>query len=246
MSSPQPPRTGPLRALVADLIDRHLRIVAAGERRVVGLCGPPGAGKSTAADLLVGLLRDAGIPAAAAPMDGFHLSNHRLDARGTRSRKGAPETFDVAGFAALLRRIRDDRTETVHAPEYSRRLHEPIAAFHEITPETRVVVTEGNYLLLGDGGWERIRPLLDLVVYLDAPGDELAARLIRRHRATGSTAEQAAEWVRTVDMPNARTVARTRDRADLVWCPVEGNDRGAGAARWSRADASVRGPGPVP
>lgn len=231
MPSPQSPRTGPLRALVADLIDRHLRTVAAGERRVVGLCGPPGAGKSTAADLLVDLLRDAGIAAAPAPMDGFHLSNHRLDAHGTRSRKGAPETFDVDGFAALLRRIRDDRTETVHAPEYSRRLHEPIAAFHEITPETRVVVTEGNYLLLADGGWERIRPLLDLVVYLDAPDDELETRLARRHRATGSTVAQAAEWVRTADLPNAHTVARTRDRADLVWCPVVGTGGDAGAAR---------------
>lgn len=231
MPSPQSPRTGPLRALVADLIDRHLRTVAAGERRVVGLCGPPGAGKSTAADLLVDLLRDAGIAAAPAPMDGFHLSNHRLDAHGTRSRKGAPETFDVDGFAALLRRIRGDRTETVHAPEYSRRLHEPIAAFHEITPETRVVVTEGNYLLLADGGWERIRPLLDLVVYLDAPDDELETRLARRHRATGSTVAQAAEWVRTVDLPNAHTVARTRDRADLVWCPVVGTGGDAGAAR---------------
>ncbi|MDX5312566.1 MAG: nucleoside/nucleotide kinase family protein [Rhodococcus sp. (in: high G+C Gram-positive bacteria)] len=231
MPSPPPSRTGPLRALVTDMIDRHLRTVAAGERRVVGLCGPPGAGKSTAADLLVDLLRDAGIAAAPAPMDGFHLSNHRLDARGTRSRKGAPETFDVDGFAALLRRIRDDRTETVHAPEYSRRLHEPIAAFHEITPETRVVVTEGNYLLLADGGWERIRPLLDLVVYLDAPDDELETRLARRHRATGSTVAQAAEWVRTVDLPNAHTVARTRDRADLVWCPVVGTGGDAGAAR---------------
>ncbi|MEE2032680.1 nucleoside/nucleotide kinase family protein [Rhodococcus chondri] len=220
MNGAGPPRSGTLRTLVGELVSHVLAELPDDRRIVVGLCGPPGAGKSRAAGELVSALARAGIAAGQVPMDGFHLSNRQLDAHGTRSRKGAPETFDVAGFHRLLQRVRTELDETIYVPDFSRPLDEPIAAVHAIEPHTRVVVTEGNYLLLDTGGWERLRPLIDLAIYLDVPDTTLRPRLIHRHRATGRADAQARDWVREVDLPNAATVARTRCRADLVWRPV--------------------------
>lgn len=213
-------RTGTLPALVAELVTHVLAALPEDRRTVVGLCGPPGAGKSRAAGMLVDTLGGTGIPCGLAPMDGFHLSNRQLDARGRRDAKGAPDTFDVAGFRELLTRIGARPDEVIYAPDFSRTLDEPVAAVHAITPDARVVVTEGNYLLHDAGGWERIGPLLDLVVYLDVPEATLAPRLVHRHRAGGRAAGPARDWVREVDLPNAALVARGRGRADLVWRPV--------------------------
>ncbi|MCK0089259.1 nucleoside/nucleotide kinase family protein [Rhodococcus sp. HNM0563] len=213
-------RVGTQHALIAELVTEVLAPLPAHRRTVVGLCGPPGSGKSRAAGLLVGALTRAGIETGLAPMDGFHLSNAQLDARGARGRKGAPDTFDVAGFRELLQRVRVRRDETVYAPGFSRRLDDPVAAVHAIERSARVVVTEGNYLLFDAGGWQEIRPLLDLVIYLDVPAETLTPRLVRRHRVGGRARSQARDWVHEVDLPNATAVARTRGRADLVWSPV--------------------------
>lgn len=220
MNGPGSARVGTQRALIDELVTEVLAPLPEDRRTIVGLCGPPGSGKSRAAGLLVGALTRAGIETGLAPMDGFHLSNAQLDARGARGRKGAPDTFDVAGFRELLRRLRLRRDETVYAPDFSRRLDDPVAAVHAIEPSARVVVTEGNYLLFDTGGWQEIRPLLDLVIYLDVAAGTLTPRLVRRHRMGGRARTQAHDWVREVDLPNATAVARTRGRADLVWSPV--------------------------
>ena len=220
MKAPDSVRSAPLRELVDELVTHVLAGLPESRRTVVGLCGPPGAGKSRATWLLMKALRRADIPAGQAPMDGFHLSNRQLDARGARSRKGAPDTFDVAGYRNTLERIRARGSETVYAPDFSRRLDEPIAGVHAIAPEDRVVITEGNYLLFDEGGWGDIRPLLDLVIYLDVPDRTLARRLVHRHVANGRADDQARDWVDNVDLPNAAAVARSRCRADLVWKPV--------------------------
>ncbi|MCR8692494.1 MULTISPECIES: nucleoside/nucleotide kinase family protein [Rhodococcus] len=213
-------REAPLRVLVDELVTHVLVGLPADRRTVVGLCGPPGAGKSRAAALLVYALRCAGVSTGQVPMDGYHLSNRQLDTFGARDRKGAPDTFDVAGFRDMLSRVRQCRDETIYAPDFSRPLDEPIAAVHAVPADARVIVTEGNYLMFETGGWEHIRPLLDLVIYIDTPRRTLTRRLVRRHRHHGRDDDGAREWVRTVDLPNAEAVQRTRSRADLVWRPV--------------------------
>ena len=194
----------------------------AGPRRVVlGIAGAPGAGKSTLTDLLLDRLRAEppdGLDeswVAPLPMDGFHLADVQLERLGLRGRKGAPETFDVDGYVAMLARLRSDTDRTVFAPGFERTLEQPIAAAVAIEPAARLVVTEGNYLLLGQGGWERVRGLLDEAWYVDPPAERLE-RLVDRHVAFGKTPEQARAWVDSVDEPNAALVAGTRAAADVV------------------------------
>ena len=135
-------------------------------RAILGLTGPPGAGKSTLAERLVTEL--AG-DAAYLPMDGFHLAHRVLAEMGRVDRKGAPDTFDAAGYAAVLRRLRDPREGCVYAPRFDRDIEDSIAGAIPVGPSVPLVITEGNYLLLPDGAWAQVRPLLDEVWYLDLP-----------------------------------------------------------------------------
>lgn len=203
--------------LPPDCRSRLDALLAAGGRRVLGLVGAPGAGKSTLAQALLDTLGDL---AQVVPMDGFHLANAELARLGRAGRKGAPDTFDAAGYVALLRRLREQRAdEIVYAPEFRREIEEPIAGAIAVLPTTRLVITEGNYLLMDEGPWAEVAALLDDCWYVDVDDALRRQRLIERHMRFGRSAQAAAAWVQQTDEPNARRIAATRVRAGaaLQW-----------------------------
>ncbi|MFS4097813.1 nucleoside/nucleotide kinase family protein [Streptomyces sp. AF1A] len=200
-----------------DLLIRARGLARDGRRALLGIAGSPGAGKSTLAGHLVRALNADGPPwAAHVPMDGFHLADAELDRLGRRHRKGAPDTFDAAGYAALLRRLREDTDEVVYAPGFERVLEQPIAGAIPVPPAARLVVTEGNYLLLEQGSWARVRPCLDEAWFCEIPEDERIRRLVARHEEFGKDHASAVTWVLGTDQRNADLIATTRARADLV------------------------------
>jgi pantothenate kinase len=182
-------------------------------RCLVGLAGPPGAGKSTVAAELAGRL---GGGVAVVGQDAFHLADDVLRRRGRSGRKGAPDTFDARGFLAALLRIRDDRGHEVWVPRFDRTIEDSIAQAAVVGPDDDVVIVEGNYLLVDVPPWESIAGLLSLRVYVDLDPATRIRRLIARHVAHGRSPAEAATFVRDSDELNARLVAATRDRADLV------------------------------
>jgi pantothenate kinase len=185
-----------------------------GGRRILGIAGVPGAGKSTLARAVVERLGpDA---AVYVPMDGFHLANAVLARLGRSERKGAIDTFDVDGYVHLLSRLRRADEEVVYAPTYVREIEEPIAGAIPVPRSVPLVVTEGNYLLVADGGWSRISDLLDEAWYIEADDAIRIQRLIARHAAFGKTPEDAQRWATGSDQLNADLVEPTRGRADFV------------------------------
>ncbi|GAA3667872.1 nucleoside/nucleotide kinase family protein [Nonomuraea antimicrobica] len=197
------------------LVERVRRLADGGGRVLVGIAGCPGAGKSTLAGRLAGALTAAGLPAVWVPMDGFHLADVELERLGRLSRKGAADTFDAHGYLALLRRLRAETADTVYAPSFDREIEQPIAGAIPVPPGTRVVVSEGNYLLSGEEPWPRVRAAMTEVWYADLDDHVRLERLVRRHVEFGKTPDQAARWVTEVDEPNAAAIRATRTGADL-------------------------------
>ena len=194
------------------LLDEALR---SGSRRLLGIAGAPGAGKSTLAARLV---RQLGEQAVLVPMDGFHLADAALERLGRLGRKGAPDTFDAGGYAALLQRLRTARPQDapVWAPMFERDLEQPLAGAIEVGAEVPLVITEGNYLLLEDGPFAQVRAMLDACWFVEVPEGLRIERLIARHERFGKSPQAAREWALGPDEANARLVAGTRDRADVV------------------------------
>ena len=194
---------------------RVRELVKDGQRKLLGLVGPPGSGKST---LALALQQAFPETSQVVPMDGFHLANIELQRLGRAARKGAPDTFDSAGYVALLQRLRQQRpAEIVYAPEFRREIEEGVAGAIPVFPQTRLVITEGNYLLLDNGHWADVAPLLDDVWYVDVDTSVRTDRLAQRHEQFGRSRQDAIDWVAATDEPNARLIATTRSTARLVF-----------------------------
>ena len=210
------PAAGPREVAMglADLVERARALAVPGERHLLGITGAPGVGKSKVArDIVDKLGPDL---AVLVPMDGFHLSNHTLIAWGSRSRKGAWDTFDADGYVQLLRRLRNQEEDIVHAPDFDRDVDESIGSALPIRRELPLIVTEGNYLLSEVGGWAGVAPLLDESWYLEVDEEARLMRLTYRHQLHGMSHEEADTWARTTDQDNAVLIAQSSSRADLV------------------------------
>jgi pantothenate kinase len=187
-------------------------------RAILGIAGNPGAGKSTLVEVL--MPRIAAIKGdewvAHVPMDGFHLADSQLDRLGNRDRKGAPDTFDALGYAHLLERIAQEDTDPVYAPGFDRTLEQPLAGALVVLPSARLVITEGNYLLLEDPRWVRAREAMAAVWFVASEEALRVDRLVERHVRFGKSAQQARAWVAGTDQLNAELVSTTLPRADRV------------------------------
>ncbi|MFN3844522.1 MAG: nucleoside triphosphate hydrolase [Paracoccaceae bacterium] len=197
---------------LADLI----RSRATGPGRfLTALAGPPGAGKSTLAEAVV---KAIGPGARVVPMDGFHYDDTVLTARGLRARKGAPETFDAAGFIHLIKRLRAE--PEVAIPVFDRSLELSRAAADVVLPEDRYLLVEGNYLLLDETPWNALHGAFDLTIWIDVPEAELNRRLQIRWSQHGKTPAEARGWIESNDMPNIRrTIAGSRPADEIIRWP---------------------------
>jgi pantothenate kinase len=196
-----------------ELVALARSLVTPGRRSFLGITGAPGAGKSTLAEAVVAALGD---DAVLVSMDGFHLRDDELTRLGRRERKGAIDTFDVAGYLHLLRRLRDRTDAVVYAPVFDRGLEESIGSAFGVPAEVPLVVTEGNYLLADQGDWAQVLPLLDQCWFLEPGEDVRLDRLVARHERFGRSPEEAWERSTGSDGRNAELVASTRSRATLV------------------------------
>jgi pantothenate kinase len=187
------------------------------DRLAIGITGGPGVGKSTLAAELVTVL-NAIHPGSAAlvPMDGFHMRHAKLEAMGQADYKGAPHTFEGAAFVSFLHHLKH-ATGAVSGPGYSRQIEDVVDNAFTVQPEVRILIIEGIYLLLTEGPWAGVKPLLDYAVFIDVPRDLVAARLLKRHAAEGLfTEERNRAHIARTDMPNYDLVALSQDRADVV------------------------------
>lgn len=200
-----------------EAIARVETLLHGGERVMLGLAGCPGAGKSTLSARLVEHFGPE--VAVVVPLDGYHLANAVLEGRGLRQRKGAPETFDGAGYVALLRRLKAREEDVVFAPEFRREIEEPVAGAIPVPREARLLITEGNYLLLEDGPWAGVVPLLDEAWFVEPDDGLRLERLIARHEAFGKSPDAARAWALGTDEANARLIRASRGRAAVVVQP---------------------------
>lgn len=216
-NEPQVLRLTPEAALKL-LVERATKMLSAYQGRfAIGLSGGPGVGKSTLAVKLVEALNaaDPGI-AAYVPMDGFHMRQAKLESLGTVKDKGAPHTFEGAAFAEFLAGLKA-ATTAVSGPGYSRAIEDVVVDAFVVPARARVLVVEGNYLLLANAPWWQVRPLLDLAVFVDLPRETVKARLLKRHAEHGLFSEaRNREHIERVDLANYDLVKRSRGRADLA------------------------------
>jgi pantothenate kinase len=200
-------------AALAYLRDEAAVLLARPGRTVLGLAGGPGVGKSTLAVQLVEALGDT---AAYVPMDGFHMKHAKLEALRTAADKGMPHTFEGAAFADFLGRLKGT-TEAMNGPGYSRKIEDVVEDAFAVPATTRLLVVEGNYLLLATAPWWRVKPLLDRAVFLEVPREKVRARLMKRHAEEGLFSdERNRAHIERVDLPNYDLVMRSKPRADIA------------------------------
>jgi pantothenate kinase len=191
---------------------------ADGKRIAIGMAGGPGTGKSTLAAELVTML-NAVKPGSAAlvPMDGFHMKHAKIEAMGATDRKGAPHTFEGAAFVSFLHHLKH-ATEAVSGPGYSRKIEDTVDDAFTVAPDVRVLVVEGNYLLLTEGPWAGVKALLDYAVFVHVPRETVRARLMKRHGEEGLFSEERNKaHIARNDLPNYDLVEGSRERADVVF-----------------------------
>ena len=205
-------------AALSLLVSRTQNLAEDAVRRIaIGLAGGPGVGKSTLAEEMVKTLN--GIQpgsAALVPMDGFHMRHAKLEALGIVRDKGAAHTFEGAEFTEFLKRLKS-AGGPVSGPGYSRKIEDVVEDAFTVAPETKILVVEGNYLLLGNAPWDVVKSLLDLAVFIDVPREKVRSRLMKRHAEEGLFSEERnREHIDRVDLPNYDLIARFKSRADLV------------------------------
>jgi pantothenate kinase len=193
-------------------LTRRLAQPASTDRRIVAVVGAPGSGKSTLAERLA-----AALPGAAVlPMDGYHYDDGLLRARGMLARKGAPDTFDVSGFGHMLQRLRRNEEDEIAVPVFDRDLEISRAGARMIGREVKMLIVEGNYLLLATPPWSHLYALYDVTVALDVPEAELRRRLVARWRGYGYAEDQITAKVEGNDLPNGRFVRESSKPADFI------------------------------
>ncbi|MFC4005458.1 nucleoside/nucleotide kinase family protein [Prauserella oleivorans] len=195
-----------------ELLARAEALAAKDGRSVLGIAGAPASGKTT---LAWRLAKEIGHRATVVGMDGFHLAQVELNRLGNADRKGAPDTFDGYGYVHLIRRLAEGR-EMVYAPEFRREIEEPIAGAVAVPPEVRLVITEGNYLLLDTEPWAQLRSIIDEIWYLQPDEQERIERLVTRHRKYGRSLVEAQQRAWGSDQRNADLIAPSAARADLI------------------------------
>jgi len=183
------------------------------QRVIIGIVGKPGAGKSTLSDFLMQNLPSGLV--ALVPMDGYHLSNKVLNKTGKIARKGAPDTFDARGYSDLLKTITVS-SETIYFPIFHREIEESIAAEGQISAETKVVITEGNYLLHQSDGWQMVRDFLTEAWYVEVDDGLRLERLVDRHELFGKERAAAIDWAHGTDEKNAQLVEASKVLADFL------------------------------
>lgn len=211
---PPEPRISTPSEIAAVIAERIRALPPPAPRHLVAIAGGPGSGKSTVAQTLCTRLNAAGTPAGLVPMDGFHLDNDILDARGLRPRKGAPDTFDLGGFNSILERLQRD--PEVIVPRFDRERDLSIGSATVIGPETTTVIVEGNYLLLDQPGWRDLARHWSLAIFLSPDLAEVENRLVRRWQDLGLSQDEVRQRVAGNDLPNARLVQEKHVQADLT------------------------------
>ena len=191
---------------------------AKSSRYLLGLVGAPAAGKSTfSAQLVEAVNKKLGQEVSVVvPMDGYHYSNEELDRRGLKALKGIPATFDAQSFVELIKKLQVESKQSVFCPLFDRSIEASIENGIEIKPQHQIIVSEGNYLLLDETPWNELRNLFDEIWFIEATIETLMPRLLARHKAGGRNEEETRAKIESTDLPNAKLIESTKQRAHRV------------------------------